>query len=298
MITGKCFAAKRMFTILLVLVTIFGASIAAYCGDLAGVKQAGVLRHLGVPYANFVTGAGDGLDVELMQLFSAYLDVKYEYVQTTWADLIGDLTGKRVKTVGDDVEIIGRVPIKGDVIANGFTLLPWRKKVVDYSDPTFPTQIWLVAGADSALTPIRSQGEINKDIALVRKQLKGRVVLGVPNTCLEPSLYKLGDAGAEARLFAGNLNELAPAVITGEAEATLLDVPDALIALEKWPGKVKVIGPLSPMQGMAPAFAKTSPHLRHAFNQFLGESKKSGTYQALVKKYYPAVFSYYPEFFQ
>ena len=33
--------------------------------------------------------------------------------------------------------------------------------------------------------------------------------------------------------------------INGEAETTILDVPDALIALEKWPGKIKIIGPIS-----------------------------------------------------
>jgi hypothetical protein len=27
---------------------------------------------LGVPYANFITGSGDGLDVELMQLFARH----------------------------------------------------------------------------------------------------------------------------------------------------------------------------------------------------------------------------------
>lgn len=29
-------------------------------GDLPDVRAAGVLRHLGVPYANFVSGSGDG----------------------------------------------------------------------------------------------------------------------------------------------------------------------------------------------------------------------------------------------
>ncbi len=34
--------------------------------DLDEIKKSGVLRHLGVPYANFVTGSGDGMDVELV----------------------------------------------------------------------------------------------------------------------------------------------------------------------------------------------------------------------------------------
>jgi membrane-bound lytic murein transglycosylase MltF len=52
--------------------------VAAVAGDLADVKARGVLRHLGIPYANFVTGSGDGLDVEVMRRFAAYLGVKYE----------------------------------------------------------------------------------------------------------------------------------------------------------------------------------------------------------------------------
>ena len=266
--------------------------------DLPVIKKRGVLRHIGVPYANFVTGSGDGLDVELVQLFTQNIGVKYEYVKTDWKNVIGDLVGKRVKPKGKDVEILDDVPIRGDIIANGLTILPWRQKVVKYSTPTFPTQVWLMARADSSMKPIKPSGDILKDIAAVKVLVKGRSVLGVANTCLDPALYGLKKAGAEVRLFSGNLNELAPAVINREAEATILDVPDALIALDKWPGKIKVIGPISPRQVMGLAFAKTTPRLREAFNRFFEECKKDGTYPRLVKKYYPAVFSYYPEFFK
>lgn len=34
--------------------------------DLKEIQARGEMRHLGIPYANFVTGAGDGFDVELM----------------------------------------------------------------------------------------------------------------------------------------------------------------------------------------------------------------------------------------
>jgi len=266
--------------------------------DLSVIKQKGVLRHLGVPYANFVTGSGDGLDVELVQLFAQNIGVTYEYVKTDWKHVIGDLVGKRVKPKEKDVEILGEVPIRGDIIANGFTILPWRQKVVEYSTPTFPTQVWLMARAESPMKPISPSGDIFKDIAAVKMLVKGHTVLGVANTCLDPALYGLKQAGAFVWLFSGNLNELAPAVINRNAEATILDVPDALIALDKWPGKIKVIGPISPRQVMGLGFAKTTPMLREAFNRFFEECKKDGTYPRLVKKYYPAVFSYYPEFFK
>lgn len=270
----------------------------AYGADLAEIKKRGVLRHLGVPYANFVSGSGDGMDVELVKRFAEHLGVRYEYVKTGWENVIGDLTGKKLKPKGSDVTILGEVPVKGDLIANGLTKIPWRQKVVNYSTPTFPTQVWLVARADSAIEPIKPSGDVHKDIVQVKELLKGRCVLGKAKTCLDPSLYRLEAIGAEVKLFSGNLNELAPAVIKGEAEATILDVPDALIALEKWPGKLKVIGPISSMQEMGVAFAKTSPMLREAFNRFFEKCKANGTYQRLVKKYYPGVFMYYPGSFE
>ena len=270
----------------------------AWGADLPKIKERGVLRHLGVPYAHFVTGSGDGLDVELVKLFAQHLGVRYKYVKTSWKKVIGDLIGKEVKPRGDDVEILGDVPVRGDVIANGLTILSWRQKVVDYSTPTFPTQVWLIARADSPMKPIKPSNDILRDIVTTKALLNGCSLLGIANTCLDPALYGLKQAGARIRLFRRSLNELAPAVINGDAETTILDVPDALIALEKWPGKIKVIGPISPRQVMGCAFAKTAPRLRDTFNRFFEECKKNGTYLRLVKKYYPAVFRYYPEFFK
>lgn len=284
-----------IYSIITLLIITIGSASGA---DLPEVKKIGVLHHLGVPYASFITGSGDGLDVELVKLFARHLGVEYKYVKTNWKDVISDLAGKRVKRKDSDIEILGDWPVKGDMIANGLTILPWREKVVIYSTPTFPTQVWLVAHADSSIRPVKPSGGINKDIAAVKALLRGHSVLGVANTCLDPSLYSLKEAGAEVRLFNGNLNELAPAIINRDTETTLLDVPDALIALEKWPGKIKVIGPVSPRQNMGCAFAKTSPRLRGAFNRFFDKCKKDGQYVYLVKKYYPAVFRYYPEFFE
>lgn len=287
--------AISVCTIITFVIIPMGATFGA---DLPEIKKRGVLRHLGVPYANFVTGSGDGMDVELVTLFAQSLGVKYEYVKTSWKDVIGDLTGKRVKRKGNNIEILGDVPVKGDIVANGFTILAWRQKIVDFSRPTFPSQVWVIARADSTMTPVEPSNDIDKDIAAVKTLLRGHSIFGVANTCLDPGIYGLETVGAKVKLFHGNLNELAPAVINRDAEATVLDVPDALVALEKWPGKIKVVGPVSHMQKMGCGFAKTSPQLRDAYNLFLEQCKKDGTYLGLVKKYYPAVFSYYADFFK
>ena len=270
---------------------------AAFGADLDEIRERGELRHLGVPYANFVTGSGDGMDVELVRLFAKYLGVKYKYIKTSWKDAIGDLSGKMVKADGANVKILGDGPIRGDILANGLTILPWRKKVIDFSTPTFPTQIWLMAVANSPMKPISPSGDISRDIKAVKAKIHGRFVLGKLNTCLDPSLYKLRDVGVKVILFGGNLNELAPAIINGEAEATILDVPDALVALEKWPARIKVVGPISHRQEMGAGFAKTSSRLCDAFNRFVEKCKGDGTYHRIVQKYYPDVFMHYPAFF-
>ena len=275
-----------------------------YAGDLAEIRQRGVLRHLGIPYAHFVrdTPRGlDGLDVELMQLFAVYLGVEYQWVRTSWSEVIGDLTGKKVQPNKDSgVEVIGETAIRGDIIANGMTILNWRRQVVQFSNPTFPTGVWLIARADSPIKPIEPSGDIETDIQRVKSLLAGRSVLTMEGTCLDPNLYDLASTRADIRFHTAseNLNEIAPAIINGAAEATLLDVPDALVALQKWPGDIKIIGPISSRQFMGAAVAKSSPDLLDAFNRFFQDLQTSGAYDELVKKYYPSVYLYLGDFFK
>ena len=266
--------------------------------DLAAIKQSGRLRHVGIPYANFVTGAGDGFDVELMQAFAKRLGVGYEFVRADWTDAFGLLTGQMVRAKGENSEVLGKTPIQGDVLACGVTILPWRKQVVDFSTPVFPTQVWLVSGADSEVRPIVPGKSLEADIHLVKSLIAGRTLLCKANTCLDPTLYDISATGAKYLMFSGSLNELAPAVILGEAEMTLLDVPDTLVALQKWPGQIKVIGPVGEVQQMAVAFRKQSPGLRQEFNRFLRDCHADGTYLRLVRQYYPMVESFYPDFFR
>lgn len=264
--------------------------------DLDEIKAAGVLRHLGIPYANFVTGAGDGMDVELMQLLAKRLGVRYEYVKTDWPVAFSDLTGHKIKVHGDDIEVLAEVPIKGDVLANGVTVIPWREKVVNFGGVTFPNQVWLVSRSDSPVSPVRPTRSLADDILATKSVLKDKSLMGKVGTCLDPSLYDIEKTGAKITLFEGGLNELAPAMIANKSELTLLDVPDALVALQKWPGEMKIIGPVSEEQDMAPAFRKDSPQLRAEFDKMLAEMRADGSFKALVEKYYPFVSDYFPNF--
>ncbi|RBW43607.1 ABC transporter substrate-binding protein [Psychromonas sp. B3M02] len=289
------------------LLTLGFYSQVSHARDLAEIKADGVLRHIGIPYANFINIYKEsdktlvsGLDVELMQRFAEHLGLRYQFVEATWHNSITLLTGRNASYV-NDVVVKGHIQheIKGDILATGATILPWRKEVVDFSTPYFPSAVWLMARADSTLKPITPSDSIKQDIKTVKGLLKGREVLAMKQTCLDPDLYNLYNTDAKIILpvTERKLSEMIPAILNNDAELTLLDVPDILIALEKWPGKTKVIGPISENQEMGVVFRKDSPNLRNAFNLYLKEIQNSGEYNLLVKKYYPSVFYFYPDFF-
>jgi len=174
-----------------ILLAVF-ASISS--ADLADIKTAGELRHLGVPYANFVTGDGEGLDTEILKRYCQYIGVKYRYVITDWDNVISDLSGKKIGLQGGGLEIGGSVPVKGDIIGNGFTtMIPWRMEVFNYSAPYFPSSIWVLARADSKLQPIQPTMDPEKDVTATRALLNGREVLSIRNTWVDVNLYNLTD---------------------------------------------------------------------------------------------------------
>ncbi len=289
--TQRCLAAVAMLLSL--------SCMPVFADDLADIKARGELRHLGINYANFVTGAGDGFDVELVQGFAKHIGVKYKLVPTDFVSVIRDLLGKDVVRQGDQVNLQGDFPVKGDMIATGFTVLPWREKVLLYSAPTFPSQVLLVARADSPDKPIKGSADLDADIAETKAMIGSKSVLVMEKTCLDPANYGLKGKGIDLRMYtkSANLNEMVPALIKGDADFSLLDVPDAILDLQRWAGKIKVIGPISGHQELAAAFPKNSPDLRRAFDDYLLRLKADGSYDKLVDKYYPGIRRYFPDFF-
>lgn len=274
--------------------------------DLQEIKEAGVLRHIGIPYANFVTISPEngkfneaGLDVEIIRGFAVYLGVEYQFVEGRSDNAYGLLIGQNAKYRDQQIIFGKQEAIQGDLLADGITILDWRKNIIDFSDDYFPAGIWLFARSDSTLQPITPGGSIDEDITQVKEQLNGREVIGKKYTSLDPDLYNLQSTGAQIMLAHQhqNINDMALLIINNSAEATLMDVVDGLTALATWSGTIKAIGPISEDQRMAVAFPKSSPKLRQAFNTYLQEIRANGTHSELVKKYYPEVFNFYPSYF-
>lgn len=273
--------------------------LAAAAAPLAEIKARGELRHLGIRYANFVTGAGDGFDVELAQGFARHLGVRYRLVYSDFYTVIRDLLGKDVVNQGGKVSLQGSFPVKGDMIATGFTVLPWREQVLLYSEPTFPSQVVLVARAESAVKPIKGSDSVARDIEETKALIGRQSLLVMERTCLDPANYGLKGLGIELRAYtrSTNINEMVPALLNRDADLSLLDVPDLIIDMKKWSGRFKVIGPISEEQALAAAFPKDAADLRDAFNEYLRKAKADGTYARLVQRYYPGIQSYFPGFF-
>ena len=60
----------------------------AWAADLKEIQARGEIRHLGIRYANFVTGDGDGFDVDLVKGFAKHIGVKYQLVYTDFYNVI------------------------------------------------------------------------------------------------------------------------------------------------------------------------------------------------------------------
>jgi hypothetical protein len=283
----------------LLLALVLALAAPSALADLNEIRERGELRHLGIRYANFVTGAGDGFDVELVQGFARHIGVKYTLVYSDFYSVVTDLLGKSVIRKGSEVELVGNFPIKGDMIATGFTVLPWRQKILLFSDATFPSQVLLVSRATSNYKPIKGSASLENDIAETRRFIGDKSLLVMEKTCLDPANYDLKGKGYDLRPYtrSTNINEMVPTLLDGSVEFTLLDVPSAILDLQKWAGRIKVLGPISQTQELAAAFPKDSPQLRVAFNVYLRQMRKDGSYDALVRKYYPGIQRYVPEFF-
>ena len=273
--------------------------ISSQAQDLAEIREQGVLRHLGVPYARFVSGHGEGLDVEIIQRFADHIGVRYEYVPADWTNVIQDLIGQELE-YKPVMRAVGKRPIRGDVIANGLTILPTRERVIDYSVPTFPSAVWLLARSDSAVRPIVPSGSLPGDIKATQSKLSEGSTFVLDNSCLDPKTLGIDGKGYRLKRFGAStsLNDIVPALLKNESEMTLLDVPDIIDAMEKWQGQIKVIGPISEEQRMAAAFRKSSPELRQAFNEFFSQLQSDGTYMSLVHKYFRSAPRYLPDYFK
>jgi hypothetical protein len=118
--------------------------------------------------------------------------------------------------------------------------------------------MWVVARADSQPQTIQPAMNVKKDVEETRSLLKGRDVLSIRNRCVDLKLYNLTDARSPHKEGI-SLNDLAATLVKGDAEISILYVPDALVALSNFPGKIKIVGAITYKQVVGIGIAKKSP---------------------------------------
>ncbi len=253
--------------------------------DLQEIVDKGELIQLGMRFANFNTANSGGFCYEFIDLFCQELGVEHRFIESDWDRIIPELRGDKRKE-----------PM-GDLISTGMTILPWRQKLVNFSEPVFPTQVWVIASAESKMQPVKAS-TFENEFAQTVSQFKDQRIACIKGTSLDLLEYGIEEQGFKIISFDGSVDDIAPAIVQGKADAGLVDIADALIALHRWPGKLKIIGPINETQELAVAFRKNSPKLLARFNEFLKNKQEDGTYIELVNKYYPFIIDYYPEFFE
>src|SRR3981081_176201 len=118
-----------------------------------------------------------------MKGFVKRICFSYKLVYSDFYSVIRDLLGKDVVRKNGEVTLAGDYPIKGDVISTGFTVTPWREVILLYSEPTLPSQVLLVAPADSDLQPIEDGADLAADIANTRKAIGTKSQLMMKGIC-------------------------------------------------------------------------------------------------------------------
>ncbi len=189
------------------------------------------MRHIGIRYANFVTDKGQGLDLEIVRGFARHIGVSYELVYSDFYHVGRDPLGQDVVSEGGKALLIGSYTVKYDMIATGFTILPWREGVLLCSKAAFPSQVPLVKRTDSPLRPFARQTSLAREIEATRELIGRKSLLVMERTGRDPANDGLKGEGIDLRAHTDStdLHDMVPAMLRSEGELALLDVPDAVL---------------------------------------------------------------------
>lgn len=128
-------------------------SASASAADLNEIKESGVLRVAVAPLSPFVIkdadGGFSGHDVEATRDLAEHIGVRVEYVETPFCELDESIFN------GD-----------ADVIASGFSNMPTRRRLLDYSLPYHDTEYFVVVEKKAMKRAKTLKGLNRRDISI------------------------------------------------------------------------------------------------------------------------------------
>jgi len=203
-------------------------------------------------------GSFSGFDVDLINEVAKDMGVKVKIKNVAWNGIIGELnTGK------------------ADLIISGMSITPERAKAVAFSEPYFMVgQVVVSRVGDENVMSADDLGAEGLTIA-VQEGTTGE--------------FAVREKFPKAKLLRfPKADQACLAVVQKKADAVVFDHPFLQSYVAKQ-GKGTLKGNWKPFteEPIGAAFRKTSPKLADAFDATLERLRKDGTYDALVKKYFP-----------
>jgi ABC-type amino acid transport substrate-binding protein len=266
----------RLWLVIAMIAALFATALVAGCGDddddddaateaTTGESTAdfetieeGVLTvGTDAPYPPFLIGNPEdpdfsGYEIELFNAISEILGLEPQYANTNFAAVFRDTANGLF-----------------DIAVVSSTILPERERVVDFTDPHYEAQQALLVTEDS-------------DIASVA-DLEGVIVGAQDGTTGEQ--YANNETGAsEVRGFPQGPDAIT-ALVTGQVDATIIDQPVAVDAVEKQGGMV-IAEEIQTDELYGFPVAPDNDGLREAVNEALAQLKEDGTVDELYEKYF------------
>ena len=233
-----------------------GGSETTASGDFSTLTEGVLLIGTDAPYPPFEIGRPDdpdfsGYDIDLGRDIAERLGLEPQFQDTSFDTIFRDTAAGQF-----------------DVAIAASTITPGRQKTVNFSDPYYEAQQALVVAEGS-------------DIATV-EDLSGAIVAAQDATTGETYANEETDAG-EVRGYPEGPDAIA-AVVTGQADAAVIDEPVAVDAVDKGqPVEIATTIPTNELYGIA--ISKDNPELLEAINGALQEMKDDGTIQGLYDEY-------------
>jgi polar amino acid transport system substrate-binding protein len=230
-------------------------------GDSVSLIRPGTLTvctHL--PYAPFQfndnSGKTIGFDVDMMDLVAKKLGVEQAIVDTPF---------EGIKS-GQDMS-----SRKCDIAAAGMTITPERQKVILFSDPYFDA-------TQALLTPEGSTVASLKD-------LKGKK-LGVQSstTGMDYAEKNASECGCDMIQYQ-DLASLTQAVLNGQVDAAMNDLPVWSEAMKQNPGAVQIAAQFDTGEQYGFGMRLDNSGLKKVVDQVITDAHDDGTYDEIYKKW-------------
>jgi ABC-type amino acid transport substrate-binding protein len=225
--------------------------------DVSTITEGTLLIGTDAPYPPFEIGTPDdadfgGYDIDLGNAIAENLGLTPEFVDTSFDTIFRDVAANQF-----------------DVVIAASTITPGRQKTVNFSDPYYEAQQALVVPEGSDITSV--------------DDLSGLIVAAQDATTGETYANDETDAG-EVRGFPEGPDAI-NAVITGQADAAIIDQPVAADAVEKQ-GGVEIAAEIPTNELYGIALSKENPELLEAVNGALSTLKEDGTIADLYEEYF------------